>query len=754
MRFDRLGWMAVGLALAAGCSGKPSTSAALQGCLNGGTQTDCRAQADVRLVTPARAITNQSAVDVQVGGVKVGDAVDLEFNINNTISVTTAAVLRVSDITLTPADSSSAWSCAAADGTACALMTDKWQDIVPAGGNWANTVTSETFRIHYKKLDAGVHSANVCVKASGDPSLPAIGLCFTLTTKLGKPSLSLSPKTVDFGHIAVGKSAELQPITLLNSGDAPLVISHVNFNIDAGFSLDMADGATRTSPADFDLPAPLSLDPGKSATWRVWFTATDTTKRGGALQLTTNDPAATGTTAQVLLSANGNVPCLKIVQAPQIDFGAVVVGQVAEQAIDLLNCGQTPLSVTSIRLQDGANPAFVLDFGTDATPSTDAPLTIDLNKPYKLHASYTPAALSQEVSGTLVSDIAVVEVDSNAEPQDVKLSGVGVTALCPKPLVTVKEGEEVAPQTVLHLLGSNSQALGGGSIAKFQWSVKKQPVGSTQKFVPSASAPDPTFVTNAAGEYDFCLNVIDNKGVNACVPACVTVIVVPKDALHVELLWHTPADPDETDSVGADEDIHLAHQLANQPDIDCDGDPDPWFDSTFDCYWYNSKPQWGIASTDKQSPSLDLDDTDGAGPENINLAQPEGSTTDAHTYALGIHYWNDKGFGHSWATVRVYVLGNLAAEYNQTHPDQPAGGGIEMKALDLWYIGKINWPNQSIGGTGPVMTTCYQSGDACVGKKKPGDPAGGLMWQPKGDWCITPCYISGNAPTGSSFCGK
>ena len=134
--------------------------------------------------------------------------------------------------------------------------------------------------------------------------------------------------------------------------------------------------------------------------------------------------------------------------------------------------------------------------------------------------------------------------------------------------------------------------------------------------------------------------------------------------------------------------------------------------------------------------------------------KPEGTASDPHTYAIGVHYWNDHGFGHSWATVRVYVLGNLAAEYNQPEPNQPAGGGIEMKALDLWYVGKINWPNQAVGGTGPVMDTCYQSGDACIGKKSPSDPAGGKMWQVSGSWCITPCYISGNAPTGSAFCGK
>jgi hypothetical protein len=756
MRMRFFGLCAIGILAAGtfGCSGKPSTSSALEGCLTGSANKDCQAKADVRLVTPARSITDKSSVDVQAGGTAVGGSVDLEFHISNTISVTTAAVLRISEIALTPLDNSGSYSCVSSDGTPCNLMTNKWLTVVPAGAESMSpgSVNEESFRIHYKKVDGGIHEAKVCVKASGDPGLPADGLCFTLATKLGKPNLVLSSKGLDFGHILTGKTSLPQTFSLLNSGDAPLVVSHADLKADAGFALDIGDAVTRTSPATVDIKPALTLDPGKSTTWSVTFTASDTLQKLGNIEMTSNDPAVP--LSKVNLTANANVPCLKIVQSPELSFGAIVVGQVGTQAIDVSNCGSSALAVTAIHLLDGANPSFALDFGKDPTPSVDAPLAIAMNGSYKLHATYTPAGLSEEVSGTLVQDIALLEVASNAEPRQTKLTGVGVISACPKAIITIKEGEEVVPQTVLHLTGEKSHAANGSQVAKYKWTVKKQPVGSTQKFVPNAAQQDVTFVTNASGEYDFCLSVTDDKSVQSCNDACTTVIVAPSDCLHAELLWHTPLDPDETDPIGADVDLHLAHQLANQPDIDCDGDPDPWFDTTFDCFWFANNAHWGVASTMKQSPKLDLDDTDGAGPENMSLPEPEGTVSDPHTYALGVHYWNDKGFGHSWAIVRVYVCGTLAAEYNQPHPDQPAGDGIELKALDMWYVGKINWPNQGIGGTGPVMTTCYQSGDACIGKKTPSDPAGGKMWQTKGDWCITPCYISGNAPTGSSFCGN
>lgn len=762
MRFQWLFLSMFAWGIASGCSSKPGPSTSqLLPCLNGDSKVDCRAVAEIRLVSPARAVADQSSIDVQAGSTAIGGSVVLDFNVVNAAAITSAAVLRVHSVTLSEDGSSGAFSCTGSDGSSCNTLTDHWQDIAPPGGEWANTTTSQTFRIHYKKLDEKIHTAHVCVQASGDPALPAEGLCFALTTKLGKPHLKVAPQSLDFGHVLTGKSSDPQGITVTNTGEAPLVVTQVNLTGESGFSLNLPENPTLTSPKS--LTVTRSLEPGQSETWQARYNATDAQKKSANVEIHSNDSSQPVTL--VGLAANTNVPCLQIVQSPEVPFGAVVVGEIGKQGVDVKNCGTAPLALTGITLEPGANPAFALDFGKDATPSVDTPMTIALNGLYHFSATYTPAELSQEVSGTLVSDIGLLLVESNADPKETKLTGVGVTSKCPKPVIKVAEGEEVVPQTVLHLTGKNSLSPGGGSIAKYKWTAKKQPLGSAQKFVPNATSMDTTFTVNAAGQYDFCLQVTDNKGVSSCTDACISVLVTPSDSLHAELLWHTPGDKDETDTgagAGSDLDIHLAHQLAGQPDIDCDGDPDPWFDNTFDCYWHNPTPGWGIASTTQQSGKLDLDDTDGAGPENVSVPQPEGNANDLHTYSLGVHYWNDHGMGHSWAIVRVYVLGTLAAEYNQPHPGEPAGDGAEMKALDMWYVGKINWPNDAVGGTGPVMTTCYQTGSACIEVKNPADPKAGKMWQPLPasgsgktvDWCITPCYISGNAPTGGGLCGK
>ena len=61
---------------------------------------------------------------------------------------------------------------------------------------------------------------------------------------------------------------------------------------------------------------------------------------------------------------------------------------------------------------------------------------------------------------------------------------------------------------------------------------------------------------------------------------------------------------------------------------------------------------------------------------------------------------------------------------------------IEMNVLDMWYVGKINWPNSMSGGVLSPFQSCF--------KTKGGDPCKqtGKFWQPQGDKCITKCYVN------------
>lgn len=262
-------------------------------------------------------------------------------------------------------------------------------------------------------------------------------------------------------------------------------------------------------------------------------------------------------------------------------------------------------------------------------------------------------------------------------------------------LIACAEGHNVTPQTQLHLDGSGSIAP-EGSISRYEWRVD-QPDLSRSVFAPDAASAQVTFEANVAGDYTFSLDVWNDQDQKCAQSATYVVHVVPDRDVHIELLWHTPGDADETDTgpfAGSDVDLHFMHPNApanpNAPDVDGDGNPDPYFSQPYDCFWFNPHPDWGATG----DPGLDRDDTDGAGPENINVAQPQSGLT----YLIAVHYWAARGYGPSQATVRVYVDGALAYETAAT----------ELVEHDLWKVGTVAWPS------GTVTPCQAQGGGPCV----------------------------------------
>jgi hypothetical protein len=158
-------------------------------------------------------------------------------------------------------------------------------------------------------------------------------------------------------------------------------------------------------------------------------------------------------------------------------------------------------------------------------------------------------------------------------------------------------------------------------------------------------------------------------------------------SLHVQLVWSTPLDVDPLDMVGTDMDVHVAHADGSldsgRTDLDNDGIREPWGHALYDCYWQNSSPSWGDAASTLDDPSQDVDDTNGSGPENINLEQMQ-----PITYRVGAAYYNDSGLGGSTAVVKIFVDGILEYE-----------GSVEMEAEGvLWEVAWVD------GATGEVLS--------------------------------------------------
>lgn len=546
----------------------------------------------------------------------------------------------------------------------------------------------------------------------------------------------LSPALLDFGPVDFGK-CEYKTVALSNWGSAPLTVQGLDLaGLDAQFAAEWLSpaalaGLNKKGGDQWLLATPLVLQGYQSAGLGLRFCPTQAGPIAAKVPLLSNGgPLALEVKAT---GVKANVPCYSLAGLEKVEFGDVVVGKTGLSSVALQNCGTMDVVVTKLQLvKQGADLSaeFAVNWKSAVAAGIVGPGPISAANPLTLGAgavvvfelAYSPADITPD--GQV--DTATLTIGFSHGPQTLKTligRGVDPKQTCPVAVVQVVEGNQVVPQTDLHLQGSKSYSPSGASIKKYKWSVK-QPLGSNQPLLPAATFPNPTLTANAAGEYEFCLEVWDQLDQKSCKPSCTTVLVLPDASIHIELLWNTPSDPDQTDSgpaAGADLDLHFAHPLAVGGNIDCDGGGDPWFSNPWDTFWFNPNPAWGEANT-ADDPSLDLDDTDGAGPENLNVQSSEGTAADPVAYAVGVHYWDDHGYGASEGTVRIYLQGKLFAEFKS-----------QLKEGDMWYVGKLHWPNSLSGGSMQPFETCYQSGYSC--------PAGeGLMWQPKGDYCVTPCY--------------
>jgi hypothetical protein len=527
--------------------------------------------------------------------------------------------------------------------------------------------------------------------------------------------ITVEPKAVDFGNVGSGEIGAKQ-LAVINSGLGTLEIT--GFVLSGSPAFAFAHGGqewpvtaqTQASGITFD--EPILVQPGGSTQAMVRFLPDAPTPAEAELVLRSNDPTQPQGTL-VKLSGNQTGPCLSI-NPKKVHFGGKLIGKIATVDVEIFSCGQAPLRLRSITLDETGSPDFGLALsqlpglepGTTALPlevdacATDSDcagalvcdggacaVELGINETANFQVTFVPDEINPlDEGGQPTMDLGVIHLVSNAfvSEVDVEVRGFGVEVECPTAVILVAEGEEVIPQTKLHLLGSQSYAANGG-ISQYEWKVK-QPAGSQSIFLPSNAAADPTFEVNVAGNYIFELRVWDHNEEESCVSAQYAVLVSPDEAIHVELLWDTPNDSDQTNEgpeAGADMDLHFMHWFATGCDIDLDGSLDGWFDIPFDTFWLNDNPNW--ASFDPMiddDPGLDLDDTDGAGPENLNLNTPE----DGGIYKVGVHYWNHHGFGPSLATVRIYVHSVLVFEIT----------GVELVDGDFWEVADIAWPSGQV----------------------------------------------------------
>ena len=505
---------------------------------------------------------------------------------------------------------------------------------------------------------------------------------FNLSPEVATPRLLVQPQVVDFDTVGEASSST-KSVALLNTGAADLVITGFFLSGNPGYSVDLAGQnwpvSAETASSGVTFAQPITIAAGASDHVAITYTASGPEPAEGALVLLSNDPTAgNGTTIQMYANVAG--PCIQV-SPSRVEFGGKLVGQLSTINVQIQSCGDRALTISDVSFLADGDGAF----GMTAIALGTLPVALEPGQSLYLPITYLPASVSPVGSGgTPTLDEGSFRITSNAyiTNYDLAVSGFGTDGSCPTANINVAEGEEVIPQTTLHLSSANSVAT-NGAVTGWEWSVV-QPSGSASVFLPSPFVQNPTFEANVVGEYIFRLKVYDALGTASCEEATYSVYVTSPEAIHVELVWTTPGDVNQTDtgftafgeSVGSDVDLHFLHPSAISA-----WSPTGWFDTRYDCYWSDTNPNWSTPGT-TDDPSLDRDDTDGAGPENLNLSIPE----NGKTYRIGVHYWDDWGFGVSFATVRVYIYGQLRMQWPN----------IQLNNHDMWDVATITWPATTV----------------------------------------------------------
>jgi hypothetical protein len=535
-------------------------------------------------------------------------------------------------------------------------------------------------------------TSGVLAIRSNDPAKRVVQLPVQAAPSL--PNLLGAPDPLEFGVVQLD-STQTSTLRIFNAGFANARICEVVITGDAEMTanIDEALAARGDTPGQpFEIGSTAALGDESPLTWLdidvtyaptspgvaqsevlVRYDIQDYGTDGCTVKEASLDAErATWELARFRINGRADDSLLSVSPNP-VDFGERPVGGTARQSVTISNVGGLPLTLTSLAIAPGSDPAFDID---DLGAPT-LPIRIGADEVVSVVLTYRPTAIGVPQAGVL--EVGYNQANGQAAaPAQVGLAGVGAAVVCP---IAVAKGfilndpqnrrsDEIdwaePSGSNLLILDATESYDPDGIIGSYRWSVVPgaTPPGAINGLEPWGSDPlNPAYQQYTiyfAGEYRFRLEVVDGDGVPGCDVADVTVRAYPTRAIAVELEWHTPDDPNEGDNEGADLDLHLLKMNA------------PWFSQTNDTYWEVPEPDWA-----PETPRLDFDDTNGRGPETISLPNP----VDCQWYAVGAHYYRE-AFGTSYATVRIFINGALQAEY----PNRRLSSGE-----DFWDVARIHW---------------------------------------------------------------
>ncbi len=708
----RQAFLATALTFAAfcgACGSDPATTGVPATCTQN-DKLDSKGKLDLRDANKVDAKATPYLLDVS--GIATGQTKDLEFTVDNAAEASLAKPVVITGVDVAETDendaatSSHQFQCLGPDGQDCAISV--FPAMIPVGfdsscaPDGAATVGQKLTIRYTRPPTAKPRHFKVSLHLTGDPAYTSTTRDILVDTAFGTPKLSCTPTPIDFGVVSAGSPPAPLQLTCSNVGTAPVQIFQVELDGTWYGAVSFASQKVVVGTPQTFSPG-LAIEAGGSLVMDISLDADKATlKQGATLVITSNDPSSG--VLKVTVTANSTGPCLSL--APiAVDLGSVGLGQKGTQQVTLTNCGLDPINVTGATLQpiDGTGLDVTSPGGACGTalPSTAVPWVLQPKASCAVQVEYAPAGAGVTATGTL-------EVDSDAGAKTVPVTAKGVAVSCGSACFTMKNkansqliSNSVTPQTTIVLDGGCSTAAPNQTVGTWNWTVQAQPQGSYASFLPAKTGKTVTFQPTIAGTYTIQLDTIDSAGAPGCQSKTVNLIVVPDDKLHTELTWTTAGDPNPTDTLGTDMDLHLAHPnavKAKMPDADGNGIPDPW-GNLCDCFVNNPVTTWGDPADPTDDAILALDDRDGWGPENININTPQ----TGFTYAIGVRYWFDKptdaktgkiatdpstgkpfgSMGPSIPRVRIYLDANATPAYDLAGPSMVSG--------DMWCVGEVTW---------------------------------------------------------------
>ncbi|KFA90902.1 hypothetical protein Q664_25390 [Archangium violaceum Cb vi76] len=223
-----------------------------------------------------------------------------------------------------------------------------------------------------------------------------------------RPTIAVSPTSLDFGAQLVGTTSAARRVTVRNTGTGVLTLT----------SVTLSSAAFSASPTS----VPLSVEPGATREISVTFNPTTESSFTGTLTLASNDPDAPN--VSIPLSGSGVRPELDI-SSTRLDFGASNVGASAIlRELRFHNPGGTEMAISSLSFSGAA----ALDFGID--PPVSFPVAVSPGSTVTLTLSFVPRAVgAREARATFGLE------GSAQDSVEVALVGEGTS-----PLVAVTPG--------------------------------------------------------------------------------------------------------------------------------------------------------------------------------------------------------------------------------------------------------------------------------------------------------------------------